>query len=1256
MSIEQHFLNSKQGRDVASRFTDFLDTLVIKMNPDADAYEDKEMCIAWEDYKRAMEGTDDIFMYSYGLSELKLSGLYTNTQITNLNLINPNIMHDLIMKNNTRAIQFIGFLRKRLIDNYVERNAYYKQFQGIPIDESQYIRIENLDRKRQIANVEKWEDLKEFFTESWETKNPAPDPDLYEELYYEWLEIRERVIHNWTVLFVKPILGDEYIYLHEVTRKDFPLLYQKYVLDHGIEDILVTRPDMVYLRFLNTANRVSYYLARKADQFTLLYCNKTLLTDEELNRFKVSYDKTRIYIEQINYIDGFEGRMPMYPYMEELLLLHGTVYEFFNTYMENWALANYSDNDIFNILDSYNLSELKKVSIKTLRKIIRYLPGLLELKGSEDIIIKILDIVADKSISVKRYYIQKIYNVNAINNVSFKLDKPYENSVDIVFRPKIIQLGAGEDETTIVDNRAYDSFVENDDTWGGDLSGLSSGEAAKVKAAFKRELLGIDFSTILTKYLTISKIISVNEKQIKASNLFALLIQCFDKYPELNFLKNERVKFREIEATPFELYVALTLMSGIYHQLEYYDDIDAYKHLNLSRLMILRESDNLQTTINDIKEKELDFIMLDHKGDEITEKKKIKDILGDNFPYSDYLISFNETTDIEAILNSYDDNRYIISKINDKIKESTTIPEYRAWRYILYEQNNVNQQYADLFDGYDKFSDYLKDNNMNLWLEIEDSIYNYPYKTGEFLDNFIEVNRVFSAYINEKTNGRIELSNEETNSSDMAYMNDLYIMFNEFMSIYTTLYSLEFTYVLSDHPFNRIQMLDQFRDMQVTDYKEAFRLMKWETLDELMFDNYITNCNLRYYFASIVIYTNYTIYWDFVYKKLLTEYFDKYLSEILPDDLVINETHYDKRGQEILFIDSLLESIKQDKEFDQIVQSYAQLDSGIYNKANDHIKANYDQVFSYKYNKAYDELYLDEEVAKTVYDTDSAYLISRDKTAITGIYLKEYFDRYVYKLSPKELYIGDITYENIEKRFTLTGKLLSLLSDANIVRKLEFIYKKLGIYHSDHDAYKINIKDISISDRIDEYDEGKLGFVHQLLNLGSDNTEKEDNMPIFIYRLLGIDEFVKYFTDIIVKYSQIDSVIYTKNENKMVILDHIMSTIGINKYKDNIVMNYLFQKTFLSDGYNNKIVINYENLDYYSFFKDNLRYKFELVGGTNDNSYEESIEFKEFAKETYFNSNYRSKLGIYDEVVSDIVYGMEEENDGFIIEGPPPKN
>ena len=63
--------------------------------------------------------------------------------------------------------------------------------------------------------------------------------------------------------------------------------------------------------------------------------------------------------------------------------------------------------------------------------------------------------------------------------------------------------------------------------------------------------------------------------------------------------------------------------------------------------------------------------------------------------------------------------------------------------------------------------------------------------------------------------------NSDEEDSSLEYLNDLKLLFNEFLSIYTELHKIEFSQVIDDSPYNRIKLLYQYdKDVIFNDFHD----------------------------------------------------------------------------------------------------------------------------------------------------------------------------------------------------------------------------------------------------------------------------------------------------------------------------------------------------------------------------------------------------------------------------------------------------
>ena len=68
--------------------------------------------------------------------------------------------------------------------------------------------------------------------------------------------------------------------------------------------------------------------------------------------------------------------------------------------------------------------------------------------------------------------------------------------------------------------------------------------------------------------------------------------------------------------------------------------------------------------------------------------------------------------------------------------------------------------------------------------------------------------------------------NSDEEDSSLEYLNDLKLLFNEFLSIYTELHKIEFSQVIDDSPYNRIKLLYQYdKDVIFNDFHDKVPIL-----------------------------------------------------------------------------------------------------------------------------------------------------------------------------------------------------------------------------------------------------------------------------------------------------------------------------------------------------------------------------------------------------------------------------------------------
>lgn len=757
MNVESVLLS--KNRDAFNRVINIMRSLIVKNEAEAEAAESVDTADAYDRYSYAVEGTDSVLDYNLSITDLLEAG-FTESSAKEY-MVYPKKLQTLLMYNNDNAKALISKKRKERIDAYVENNVYYRPFCGLPQDESQYIPITNSD------------------------KVSDSDPDI--------------------------------IYLHEVNYVSYPKTYNRLFYERDIDKVYEDF-DYLYLTFLESPMKP--YEIRNKKQFDICYYDKNALNANEYDYFFEAYNMARNEIMSLDYISAFEKTYSAYSNTMFMFILYYT----FNLYcaksMERYSVRDYTDDEIYDILDSNGLSKLKTLDMGLLKRVVKNLPNIKANIGTNKIIDIIFDIVADNTLTVKRYYLQKKYNIDSLGNTVVSKDNGlYSNQVDLIFQEKTIKQG---DNATFTQDGQYEymDIVIQDDTWGA-THDITIDQKEKIKTEMKKQLLEADFSSIMTKYIGISKIIDMYVKTIDANDKLGILYQLNDLRG--NFLKDDMILYNGTEVHALSIYAAWCLMYGTLNGLTDPDYI--IKNVStIEGIMKLRRNSDIPNEVDRMRDMVIDL------GNGYN--KTLGDYLSDK-EISEYLVGFNfdATTPIEDIVSQYDENYEIIERIKNNLNKQSNYDEYVVWETIL-KANNTSANINALFGGFNTYSSYIRTYDPEFYKYIE------SISSGVERDTLVTVVKTlkdsFSGYIREKSNSTIDMIIDEEDAAGEQSLEDIGILLNQFMSCYDQLLSQEFHVGYDDPDENSLVLLyASFRDIFILSSSEFLELKDSIILDKI---------------------------------------------------------------------------------------------------------------------------------------------------------------------------------------------------------------------------------------------------------------------------------------------------------------------------------------------------------------------------------------------------------------------------------------
>ena len=171
MTIESVLI--AKNRDQFNNIISFMKSLIFKNETEANEVETVDTLENFNRYEYAYIQKDSSLSYSFSKQQLIDFG-FTEQQSKKY-FEDPRLFQTEYMNGNVLCKLFLNKLRKQRVDEYIENNPYYRQFCGLPYDESQYISVLNNDRK----------DESEPETIYLHEVNTDKYPNTYSRLFYE---------------------------------------------------------------------------------------------------------------------------------------------------------------------------------------------------------------------------------------------------------------------------------------------------------------------------------------------------------------------------------------------------------------------------------------------------------------------------------------------------------------------------------------------------------------------------------------------------------------------------------------------------------------------------------------------------------------------------------------------------------------------------------------------------------------------------------------------------------------------------------------------------------------------------------------------------------------------------------------------------------------------------------------------------------------------------------------------------------------
>jgi hypothetical protein len=420
---------------------------------------------------------------------------------------------------------------------------------------------------------------------------------------------------------------------------------------------------------------------------------------------------------------------------------------------------------------------------------------LIAYKGTNKVLIDIVNLFGFESVSIFKYYLLKDIKLDE-NNRPIISNDPEE-----MYELKFLEIPIEERDLSFNFRNpnkkyTYEEIVENDIYWGdSDANNL------------KQEILKTEFNYVATKFISISALFNITKVGTETNYFFNYLMETMDRglLGKMNFT-NTNIKTTGGLISLFNAFVML--QSLISYKFGYED-------------LILTTGTQISSLYN-----------FNFTG---REEELFNLILNNSYLNEKYqkVISLPEIIEDKRKLNSiFFENINFKSDLEQAMIDETNYDNYRTlkniYNYNMYSCANKNVFKKGENEYYMTYREYLKDNDYELFNYIEEIIYKQDSK--QIVDAILEITNSIEVFLDSENYNNIFENIIDANASFIREY--IFELINHFKSYTVQLERINIIYLLDERFNNRIKLLDQFMSNQKS-------IMSIDNLSSTIYDDEI---------------------------------------------------------------------------------------------------------------------------------------------------------------------------------------------------------------------------------------------------------------------------------------------------------------------------------------------------------------------------------------------------------------------------------
>lgn len=427
-----------------------------------------------------------------------------------------------------------------------------------------------------------------------------------------------------------------------------------------------------YYKELQDNYGVNPIMARLARDMDILYQDETLIANNKfLQYYREIYKECLVFFYATNYTKAYASE-PNYRRWCLLAINLMTYIRLMNKFLEDpYDLEVMSPEIIDSFLNSFGIPYFRNLPYRYKKNIASNLNRLVTRKGTDNVIIDILDIFGFSDIDVFTYYLAKYeYRTEREGLRSERVINPRFLSHNIREKSLSQAIRKGVHRT-----HAYDVVIESDPLW----------------KASKEEVASAEFDYVQTKYFSIESGFELAKETTSTIYLLNLIREIRSKYNTRDFLELHVPKISSSKVKLEDLIILLQVLTC-----DFYGMDDAIPQENTLPLMYsyLGQETKASTDITRSLYEDVDSMLLS------------------NLPKTSKF-------DLTTTLNTYKRNEQIRKKVEQEMRITTDWKRYsklKAFALTKFVQSVPNTE----FNRYTTYSEYLGSRDINLLYYIRE--------------------------------------------------------------------------------------------------------------------------------------------------------------------------------------------------------------------------------------------------------------------------------------------------------------------------------------------------------------------------------------------------------------------------------------------------------------------------------------------------------------------------------------------------------